>query len=56
MTDLEQLLAIEAIKHLKARYFYCMDVKDWEGMREVFSADAIFDVRGALESPRSDAV
>jgi hypothetical protein len=56
MTDLEQLLAIEAIKHLKARYFHCMDLKDWEGLRDVFSSDAIFDVRGALEPPQADAV
>ncbi|MCY1371856.1 Bile acid 7-alpha dehydratase [compost metagenome] len=49
MNDLQQLLAIEAIKRLKARYFHCMDFKDWDGLRDVFSAEAVFDVRGALE-------
>lgn len=56
MTNLEQLLAIEAIKQLKARYFHCMDFKDWNGLRDVFSADALFDVRGALEVPKPGAV
>lgn len=55
MNDLERLLAIEAIKQLKARYFHCMDLKDWDGLYEVFSRDAIFDVRGALEPPQADA-
>lgn len=33
------LLGIEQIKQLKARYFYCVDYKDWEGWRSVFAAD-----------------
>jgi hypothetical protein len=38
MTDIAKLqenilriIAIEEIKKLKARYFYCLDHKDWEG-------------------------
>ncbi|MBM3672300.1 MAG: nuclear transport factor 2 family protein [Actinobacteria bacterium] len=31
MDDAERLLAIEEIKQLKARYFRCMDTKDWDG-------------------------
>jgi uncharacterized protein (TIGR02246 family) len=31
---------IEAIKQLKARYFRCMDTKDWEGYRTVFAEEA----------------
>jgi uncharacterized protein (TIGR02246 family) len=34
---------LEAIKQLKARYFRSMDTKDWAGMREVFTDDAIID-------------
>jgi hypothetical protein len=41
MTELEKLLASEEIKRVKARYFYCLDHKDWAGWkRDVFAADA----------------
>ena len=33
MDTVERLDAIEAIKQLKARYFRCMDTKDWDGLR-----------------------
>ncbi len=29
MNDVERLLAIEDIRQLKARYYRCMDTKDW---------------------------
>jgi hypothetical protein len=35
---------IEAIKHVKARYFRLMDAKDWARMREVFAPDVHIDV------------
>jgi uncharacterized protein (TIGR02246 family) len=38
------LLELEAIKQLKARYFRCMDTKDWEGFAEVFTPEAELDV------------
>ena len=41
MTDVEHLLAFEEIKQVKARYFRCMDTKDWEGFARVFAADAV---------------
>jgi SnoaL-like domain len=44
VNDLEKLLAIEEIKKLKARYFRCVDTKDWEGFKAVFTADAVFDI------------
>lgn len=44
----EHLLAIEQIKSLKARYFRCMDTKDWTGLRAVFCDDAVFDARASL--------
>jgi hypothetical protein len=45
-TDIERLIAIEEIKQLKARYFRCMDTKDWPGLQAVFSDDAELDMRG----------
>lgn len=38
---------IEAIKQLKARYFRLMDIKDWDGMREVFADDVYIDTTGS---------
>src|SRR5579883_1903681 len=48
MTDIERLLAIEEIKQLKARYFRCMDTKDWVGFAEVFAPDAVMDMSGEM--------
>ena len=45
MDDVRRLLAIEDIRQLKARYYRCMDTKDWEGLAKVFAPDAIFDLR-----------
>ena len=44
MDAAEQLLAVEEIKRVKARYFRCMDTKDWEGSAQVFAADAVMDM------------
>lgn len=38
-TTLDELLAIEAIKQLKARYFLLMDTKRWDEWRELFTED-----------------
>ena len=45
MDTVERLEAIEEIKQLKARYFRCMDTKDWHGFTTVFAPDARMDVR-----------
>ena len=45
MDDVKRLLAIEEIRQLKARYWRCMDTKDWEGLAQVFAPDAVFDLR-----------
>jgi uncharacterized protein (TIGR02246 family) len=34
---------LQAIRQLKARYFRTMDTKDWDGMRQVFTADVVMD-------------
>lgn len=40
MTDVEELLAIEAIKRVKSNYFYGLDHKDWDlWRREVWAPD-----------------
>ncbi len=52
---LEQLSAIEEIKQLKARYFRCMDTKDWTGLQAVFAEDAEFDMRGEAADPSKAA-
>jgi uncharacterized protein (TIGR02246 family) len=41
---------IEAIKRVKARYFRCLDTRDWEGWGRVFAVDAV------LEVPEADVV
>jgi uncharacterized protein (TIGR02246 family) len=35
---------IEEIKKLKARYFRCLDTKDWDGYRDVFTDDVTLDL------------
>ena len=45
MDALQQLLAIEAIKRLKARYFRCFDTKDWDGWLGVFTDDITLEFR-----------
>jgi hypothetical protein len=44
MDDIERLVAIEEIKQLKARYFRCMDTKDWAGFEGVFTQEAVLDM------------
>jgi hypothetical protein len=43
MATHDELDAIEQIKKLKARYFRCMDTKDWDGFQAVFADDATMD-------------
>jgi len=50
----ERLEAIEEIKQLKARYFRCMDMKDWDGFAAVFAPDARMDVSGELSDDVAD--
>lgn len=51
MTVAERLTAIEDIRQLKARYFRCMDTKDWSGLASTFTPDAIFDLRAVDSVP-----
>jgi hypothetical protein len=38
--DVTQLIAIEEIKRLKARYFRYIDTKQWDALRDLFTEDA----------------
>ena len=40
MDPLQELVEIEAIKQLKARYQRCVDTKDWDGLAATFAPDA----------------
>ena len=48
------LEAVEEIRKLKAAYFRCMDTKNWVEFPDLFTEDAVFDARGALEMPKSE--
>ncbi|RVT89487.1 nuclear transport factor 2 family protein [Sphingomonas crocodyli] len=48
MNATERLEAIEAIKRLKAAYFRTMDMKDWEGFRDLFITDCTIDTSEAF--------
>ena len=49
MDALAKLIIIEDIRQLKARYFRCMDLRDWDGMAEVFSREFVFDCTEGLQ-------
>ena len=52
MTEIERLAAIEAIKAVKAKYFYGLDHKDWDlWRREVWASDAQLHVRESRPEP-----
>jgi hypothetical protein len=55
MTDIAKLLALEDIRKLKAAYFRCMDTKQRDELADLFTEDAVFDTRGALEMPKPEA-
>lgn len=47
----KELWAIEQIKQLKARYFRFMDMKDWDNLPTLFTADVEADYRLAMLDP-----
>ena len=54
MDAVSRLVAIAEIEALKARYFRCMDTKDWDGFADVFTADAALDISGEMGAHPSD--
>lgn len=51
LDDLYKLVAIEEIKQCKARYWRCMDTKEFDGLQTVFAPDAVFDAAEAQYDP-----
>ena len=43
MDPIHRLQACEEIGRLKARYFRCVDAKDWPGLEAVFAPDVVLD-------------
>ena len=56
MDDIERLVAVEEIRQLKARYFRCMDTKDWAGLTDVFAPDAVMDMSGDFSATSGEVV
>ena len=57
MDAVERLAAIEDIRRLKARYFRCVDEKDWAQLAALFAPDAVFDHSrgGSIRNPWTGA-
>ncbi len=51
MDALNDLLAIEDIRAVKARYCRLLDGKDWSGFAALFTEDAVMDVREDTGNP-----
>jgi hypothetical protein len=45
LSPLARLIATTELQALKARYFRCLDGKDWDGFEALFTEDAVFDMR-----------
>jgi SnoaL-like domain len=44
LTAIDRLVSVEAIKHLKSRYFRYVDQKDWGAWRSIFTDDGHFEI------------
>ncbi len=53
MNDIERLVAIEAIKTVKARYLRGVDTGDTEGVKAILAEDCELDFRGCCTDPAS---
>jgi uncharacterized protein (TIGR02246 family) len=51
MSGAEQRQDLDAIHRLKARYFRCLDTKDWAGFADVFTEDASMQSGPAGQPP-----
>ena len=55
MDDTARLCAIREIEELKARYFRCVDTKDWAGFEAVFTPEVHTDFRESVQ-PHDEAL
>lgn len=53
MEGIQQLIAIEQIRNLKAQYCRAIDTKDWELLTRVFADNVECDYRGGATDPSS---
>lgn len=51
MDAADRVQAAEEIRALKARYFRCIDTKDWDGFRALFTGEATMDMSEAQAGP-----
>lgn len=51
---IEELLIVEEIRTLKAKYCYCLDLKDWDGWSNLFTRDASLITDTAVSSQGED--
>lgn len=53
MSPLEQLIAMEEIRQVKARYFRLVDTKDWDGFARLFTPDVVLErtYSGSIRDP-----
>jgi uncharacterized protein (TIGR02246 family) len=54
MDAIEKLIAAEEIKTLRARYWRCLDTKDWDGWASVFTEDCTLIFDGAVSTGGRD--
>lgn len=54
LSKVDALIAMEDIKQTKARYFRCMDSKDWDCFEDTLAPDIDFNVSGALYAINGD--
>ncbi len=53
LEPLQYLMNVDAIKSLKARYFRCLDTKDWDGWLDVFTDDVVLSFDTAVSTGTS---
>jgi hypothetical protein len=54
MDAVQELVELEALKRLKARYFLYMDTKQWESWLELFAPDATLEWDAAVSTGGRD--
>src|SRR3977135_4599982 len=60
MTDLNDLVEIEALKQMMAKYAHFGDTQNWEEFRKLFTEDMVYSVdampRASRDAPQSAVV
>ncbi len=56
MNDIDKLGAMESIRQLKAKYYRCLDTKNWSELETVFAPDVQADMREATNDYDASAI